>query len=279
MSQLASMAGLELILTPDAEPRKGTTRTTAQELLDGKKAVVVTDSEPARKSPDGIEYVAFTRFWIDTATGLPLRKTEGTIRDGVTLPNLQLDFTKWAFDEPIPARTFAWAIPEGAKSNTEPTLLANGAIAPDFTAYTPEGKAVKLSHYKGKVVVLDFWSTWCGPCQTSMPHLEKVYQQVKDSGVVVLALCVWDEKDAYEKWLVAKKGVYTFPTLFDSAGRGKDNIAASKYQVTGIPTQYVIGKDGRIAASLIGYKPGQTFLEDVLESKFGVKIKKAVAIR
>ncbi len=277
MSQLASMAGLDLILTPDAAPRKGVTRTISQELLDGKKTVVVTDKEAGRKSQDGKEVVPFTRFWIDVASGLPLRKSEGVFRDGETLPNLQLDYSKWTFDRTIPATTFAWAIPEGAKSSEEPTLLANGTVAPDFTAYTPEGKPVKLSDYRGRVVVLDFWSTWCGPCQTSMPHLEKVYKQVKDKDVVVLALCVWDEKDAYNKWLVAKKGVYTFPTLFDPAGRGKDNIAAGKYQVTGIPTQYVIDKDGKIAASAIGYQPGQTFLEDVLANKFGIKVEKAVA--
>lgn len=279
MSQLASMAGLDLILTPAADPRKGITRTIAEETLDGKKTVVVTDSEPVRKTPDGKAVTAFTRFWIDKATGLPLRKTEGTIRDGVTYPNLQLDFTKWTFDQTVSPASFAWAIPEGAKSSEEPTLLVNGTVAPDFTAYAPDGKAVKLSDYKGKVVVLDFWSTWCGPCQTSMPHLEKVYQQVKDKDVVVLAICVWDEKDAYKKWLTAKKGVYSFPTLFDPAGRAEGNIAGGKYQVTGIPTQYVIDREGKIAASAIGYKPGQTFLEDVLASKFGVKVEKTIAKR
>jgi thiol-disulfide isomerase/thioredoxin len=278
MSQLASMAGLELILTPDAEPRKNVTRTISEETIEGKKTVVVTDREPARKSSDGKEVVPFTRFWVETATGLPLRKLEGAFVNGELQSNLQLDFAKWTFDQPVPPKVFAWAVPEGAKSNTEPTLLANGTPAPDFTAYTPDGKPVKLSDYKGKVVVLDFWATWCGPCQSSMPHLEKIYRQVRDKDVVVLALCVWDEKDAYKKWVAAKKGVFSFPTLFDPAGRAENNIAKAKYQVTGIPTQYVIDKAGRIAASTIGYSEGQTFLEDTL-AKFGVRVEKLVAAR
>lgn len=277
-SQLASMAGLELILTPNAEPRKGITRTVSEETQDGKKIVVVTDKEAGRKGTDGKTIVPFTRVTLDAASGLPLSKSDGAFVDGVPSQNLNFAFTKWTFDQPVPANTFVWKIPEGAKSGAEPTLLANGTIAPDFTAYTPDGKPVKLSEYKGKVVVLDFWATWCGPCQRSMPHLETVYKQVKDKGVVVLAVCVWDEKEAYKKWLVAKKGVYSFPTLFDPAGRGEGNIAKAKYQVSGIPTQYVIDKNGKIAASTIGYTDGQTFLEDTL-AKLGVGVEKAVAVR
>lgn len=273
-SQLSAMAGLNLLLTPGAPPRPGIQRVITDEVLDGKKTVVVTDQEPARKGTDGKSFMAFNRVWIDAATGLPLRTLEGSLVDGVTHPNLQLDYTGWTFDQPVPAKTFAWAVPPGAHENTGPKLLAAGTPAPDFTAYAPDGKPVKLSDLRGKVVVLDFWATWCGPCQRSMPHLEKVYDQVKDKGVAVLAVCVWDERAAYDKWVAAKKGTFSFPTVFDPAGRGEGNIAKALYKVDGIPTQYIIDRDGRIAAGTIGYTDGSRFLETAL-AKLGVPVPAA----
>ena len=173
---------------------------------------------------------------------------------------------------PLTAASFEFTLPPGAHlPPPPPPLLADGTPAPDFAAIAPDGSTVHLSDYKGKTVVLDFWSTWCGPCQMSMPHLEKVYQQVKDKNVAVLGVCVWDEKPAYDKWIVDKKGTYDFPTAFDPAGRGANSIASSLYHVSGIPTQYVIDKDGNIAASTVGYDEGGTLLETAL-NKLGTDI-------
>lgn len=158
----------------------------------------------------------------------------------------------------------------------EPALLAPGTAAPDFAAQAPDGTLVHLSDFKGKPVVLDFWSTWCGPCQMSMPYLEKVYEQVKDQGVAVLGVCVWDQKPAYTTWLAEKKGAYSFPTAFDPAGRGPDSIAHKLYNVSGIPTQYIIDKDGNVAASLVGFEPNDHRLEAAL-GKLGVTVKDQAA--
>ncbi|HVK04405.1 MAG TPA: TlpA disulfide reductase family protein [Armatimonadaceae bacterium] len=277
LSQLASMAGLELIITPGVGPRPGNERTVAAGEIDGKKTVVVTDWEPARMSQDGkSEYRAFTRTHLDAASGLPLRREEGSSVDGTERPNMRLDYSAWTFDAPVAPQTFVWSVPPGAEENTGPKLLAVGSPAPDFSAVTPDGKKVRLSDYKGQIVVLDFWATWCGPCQKSMPHLEKVYQQVKDKGVTVLAVCVWDEKDAYTKWLAGPGKAYTFPTVFDPAGRAEGNIAKSLYKVEGIPTQYIIGKDGKIAGGTVGFNPADSFLETAL-GKLGVPVAKPAA--
>ncbi|BDI28126.1 hypothetical protein CCAX7_001770 [Capsulimonas corticalis] len=157
----------------------------------------------------------------------------------------------------LTAKSFHYTLPAGAHppkpAPEAPPVLANGAAAPDFVATTPEGASVLLSNYRGKTVVLDFWATWCGPCQASMPHLNKVYDQVKDKDVVVLAVCVWDDKDSYAKWVTEHKTTYAFPTVFDPAGKAGKNIAGALYRVSGIPTQFVIDKDGKVAASNVGY--------------------------
>ena len=119
---------------------------------------------------------------------------------------------------------------------------------------TPEGAEVKLADYKGKVVILDFWATWCGPCMRSMPHLEQVWKKVQSKNVVVLAVCVWDDKAAYDKWVPENKSKFTFPLLFDAAA--KDNsksIASAKYGVSGIPSTFVIGADGKVVEGIVGF--------------------------
>ncbi len=263
-SQLYTMAGVALILTPDAPPRPNMTRTVREETLDGRKMVATTDLEPPRKMQDGGSYAAGVKTWRDASTGLPVRVCDISLRNGVTAPQLQMDFTGWTFDAPIPRQTFAWKVPPGA-ANTADDLLRIGSPAPDFSAVTANGTTVHLSDFKGKVVVLDFWATWCVPCQRSLPHLQKVYTEVKDKGVAVLGLCVWDERKEYDKWVAAKKSAYTFPTAFDPAGRADNNIAKKLYLVNSIPTQYVIDKDGKIAAAFVGYEEGSHSLEDALK--------------
>lgn len=137
-------------------------------------------------------------------------------------------------------------------------LVPNGATAPDFTAFTADGKAVKLSQFKGKVVILDFWATWCSPCMASMPGLEEVYQQIKDKKVVVLSLNTWDDKGDFQKWVKENSGTkYHFnfvrdPAEGDRAGIRKASIAKRLYKVPGIPTMYVIDPKGKIAGGLVG---------------------------
>jgi peroxiredoxin len=159
-----------------------------------------------------------------------------------------------------------------------PTLAA-GAVAPDFVMKDLTGKDVRLSDYKGKIVILDFWATWCGPCIASFPHTQEVAAKYKDQDVVVLASGTSDTIESFKKWIPANQP--KFPNLvfaFDPNERGGatfDDRASSKfYHVVGIPTQFIIGRDGKIAATLVGYDKGDTRSEAVL-AKLGVKVDAA----
>lgn len=144
-------------------------------------------------------------------------------------------------------------VPQPSASEVK-ELLKAGVLAPDFAVQTPKGAPIRLSAFKGKVVLLDFWATWCGPCIASMPGLQKIYKQVKSKGVVVFSVNVFDEKEPFDAWIAKNAGeVYDFTFAFDPAGRDeKKSVAAAKYNVSGIPTMYVIGRDGKIKSAIVG---------------------------
>ncbi len=117
--------------------------------------------------------------------------------------------------------------------------------APDFVLPGEDGKTYRLGDYRGKVVVLNFWATWCPPCRYEMPAMERAWQKVKGKGVVFLAVNVGEDEDQIFQFL----GDYpvTFPILMDQKGE-----IVKRYPVVGLPTTYIISPNGRVTHRAVG---------------------------
>lgn len=181
-----------------------------------------------------------------------------------------LTITKMERTDPNTDPEFALAVPEGFKSEVvaAPELpegpgrvvkqasLPVGSMAPDWTLEDSAGKPHKLSEYRGKVVVMDFWATWCGPCQMAMPGMQSLHEKLSDRGVNVLGINCWEQADP-AAFMAEKK--FTYGLLV------KGDDVAKAYGVSGIPTFYVVGVDGKIIYNAVGHNPsGEAQLEKVI---------------
>lgn len=125
----------------------------------------------------------------------------------------------------------------------KPPPATERRVAPDFTAKRKDGTSVKLSELRGKVVLVDFWATWCGPCVQEMPHVKKVYEAHSKEGFEIVGVSLDFEKDKLDAYL--KTMAMPWPQHFD--GRGWGNAVAQQYGVSSIPTTLLLDRKGRIA--------------------------------
>ncbi len=123
--------------------------------------------------------------------------------------------------------------------------LKIGSKAPDFAQPNINGQAVKLSSLQGKIVLLDFWASWCVPCRQEIPNLVKQYEKYKDKGFEILSVSVDTKRDLWLKALDQEKMAWT--QLLDT--KGDEKAAAKLYGVTGIPATFLVDKDGKLIST------------------------------
>jgi peroxiredoxin len=134
----------------------------------------------------------------------------------------------------------------------------------DFELESLDGEMIKLSSYKGKVVFLNFWATWCPPCVEEMPSMQKLYDRFKDQGLEMIAVDLQEDKAAVQKFF--DKYELTFTAVIDKTGR-----IGSQYGARNIPTTYIIDRKGFVLAGTIGGKDWYTpemidFFETLLKN-------------
>ena len=164
-----------------------------------------------------------------------------------------------------------WSVPVLAAQEINYKLVPNlqqmndSSPTPDFTLPDPAGKKVSLKDFRGKLVMLNFWATWCAPCREEMPTMERLYQEFKNKGFVILAVDVKDKKT--DALAFIKELKLTFFVVFDLEGE-----VGFLYGVWGLFATYLIGAKGEGLARMWGpadwYSPGaRTLIQALLSQK------------
>ena len=143
---------------------------------------------------------------------------------------------------------------------TAATAITPNSKAPDFTLKSIHGENLRLKEFRGKVVLVNFWASWCGPCRQEMPLLEKIQQRYGPAGFTVLGVNVEGKREKAMK--IARKVNVSFPLLIDQGQH-----VSEAYGVDAMPYTVLVDRDGRVAYIHRGYKPGD-------EAKYVDKLKK-----
>jgi peroxiredoxin len=146
-----------------------------------------------------------------------------------------------------------------------PEITKIGKLAPDFEQNTPDGKKIKLSHFRSKYVLLDFWASWCAPCRQENPNVAAAYNQYKDKGFTVLGVSL-DQAGQKDAWVKAiQKDQLTWHQVSDL--KGWENTVAQKYGVRSIPANFLIDPKGKIIARDLRGKDLQDKLAQLFAGK------------
>ncbi len=138
--------------------------------------------------------------------------------------------------------------------------LVEGALAPEIELQTPEGELLALSSLRGKVVLIDFWASWCGPCRKENPHVKAIYEKYKDKGFEIYGVSFDNNRN---QWLGAiRKDGLTWKHVSDL--KGWNSAAKAPYQVNSIPQTFLLDKEGRIIKSGLRSNQLEPLLEQLL---------------
>jgi peroxiredoxin len=134
-------------------------------------------------------------------------------------------------------------------AGTASSAIAPATAAPDFTLHAMTGPNLRLKEQRGRVVMVNFWATWCGPCRQEMPQLNRLYEKYKGSGFVLLGVNVDDDTSKAAE--VASKLGVTFPVLLDT-----DKAVSKMYDLSTMPSTVIIDRDGKVRYVHRGYLAG-----------------------
>lgn len=135
-----------------------------------------------------------------------------------------------------------------------------GDQAPEISLPSVTGDTTHLSSLKGKVVLIDFWASWCGPCRTSNRNLARLYAKYKDKGFEIFSISLDENRDDWQKAI--KRDKITWTQVIDD--RGKDAATAIDWRVYQLPTSYIMDKSGNLVAMDLEGKALETFLGTLL---------------
>ncbi len=166
------------------------------------------------------------------------------------------------------SRTLSAAIVAPAISGLALPALASispGGPAPDFTLRRGDGQNLRLTEQRGRVVMVNFWATWCAPCRQEMPHLERLHQKYRATGFVLLGVSIDDDPKAAIA-LAERLGV-SFPILLD-----QDKQVSRRYDLRTMPSTVLVDRDGQVRHVHRGYREG---LEAIYDQQVRALLKEA----
>ena len=228
-----------------------------QTLRNSGRAVECEVVEADYEHPVGLQATySPTVYWIDRTRWIVLREStfvrvEGADAAGHGEVAQTTTYDVARINQTPPDSLFAFRPPPGATEvrsfGGDQAVDLSGQKAEDFTLNDLAGKPVRLSSLRGKVVMLDFWATWCGPCRIEMPNVQKLHDQFRKKGLVVLGVNYGERPEAVRPFL--KQTGYSFRILMD-----REQKVGMRYQVSGIPTLFIIDKGGTIRSHFIGVR-------------------------
>lgn len=140
------------------------------------------------------------------------------------------------------------------------TAIPGKILAPEFVLQDTEGKTHRLTDYRGKPVIINFWTTWCPPCREELPSMNRAWHKLEKEGIAMLALNMGEDEDTI--FIFSADYPTDFPILMDQSGE-----VIEQWPVKGLPTTYVIAPDGTIAYRAIGSREwDDTKLLDVIRA-------------
>jgi peroxiredoxin len=149
-----------------------------------------------------------------------------------------------------------YSVRHNRASGVESSSTTSHALAPDFNLPQPDGQTLRLSSYRGKVVLLDFWATWCYPCREETPHLVDLQQKYGDRGLQILGISMDDSPDPVGPFY--RQFHMNYPVVIGTAKTGE-----SYGGILGLPITFLIGRDGRIYAKHIGATDAAVFENEI----------------